>query len=266
MADCPERFYRYRSLAGDDAAFVERTVHYGEIYFPKPSSFNDPFDCRPSFSFEATKAEMTKYYRGLVKKYMSGLNREHRREEARNKLGDWERSPRNPKTLRRVTELHTEQITENIGVLCLSEVCEDILMWSHYADSHRGVCLEFDGCFEFFANAQKVDYPPTRPRINPFRQNPTEMMEAALLTKAEHWKYEREWRIVQYKSGPGIKHFPPESLTGIILGAQISDIDAKRVIGWAESRVHPIRVLRASADETSFSLKFEEVLIVPLRT
>jgi hypothetical protein len=128
------------------------------------------------------------------------------------------------------------------------------------------VCLEFDGCFEFFANAQKVDYPPTRPRINPFRQNPTEMMEAALLTKAEHWKYEREWRIVQYKSGPGIKHFPPESLTGIILGAQISDIDAKRVIGWAESRVHPIRVLRASADETSFSLKFEEVLIVPLRT
>lgn len=266
MTDSPERFYRYRSLADGKAEFVERTVHYGEIYFPKPSSFNDPFDCRPSFSFEATKAEMTAYYRGLVKKYNSDLNREGRRREARNTIGDWERSPRNPKTLRYVTELHTKQITENIGVLCLSEVHNDILMWSHYADSHRGVCLEFDGYFDVFANAQKVDYPPTRPRINPFRQNPIEMMEAALLTKAEHWKYEREWRIVQYTSGPGIKYFPPESLTGIILGAQISDIDTERVMGWAQSRVHPIRVLKASADDTSFLLNFEEVPIPSPRT
>ena len=266
MVDCPERFYRYRSLRDGKAALVERTVHLGEIYFPKPSSFNDPFDCRPSFSFDATKEEMTAYYRRLVKKFMPGLNRAQRRVETRNKLGDWERSPRNPETLRRVTELHTKQITENIGVLCLSEVPDDILMWSHYADSHRGVCLEFDGYFEFFAAALRVEYPPTRPRINPFRQNPTEMMEAALLTKAEHWNYEREWRIIQYKSGLGIKHCLPESITGIILGAQISDRDAEMVIGWARNRVHPLRVLKASANETTFALNMQEVPIAKTRT
>ena len=266
MTDCPERFYRYRSLADGKAALVERTVHLGEIYFPKPSSFNDPFDCRPSFSFVATKEEMTSYYGRLVKKLMPGLNREQRKSEVRNKLGDWERSPRNPETLRRITELHTKQITENIGVLSLSEVPDDILMWSHYADSHRGVCLEFDGYFEFFSAAHRVEYPQTRPQINPFRQNPTEMMEAALLTKAERWKYEREWRIIQYKSGSGIKHCPPASLTAVILGADISDRDAEMVMGWAENRTHPIRVLKASASKTSFALNIKEVPIAKTRT
>lgn len=261
MPDCPEHFYRYRSLVGSNAAHVERTVHFGEIYFPKPASFNDPFDCRPSFSFEATKDEMTSYYRRLDEKYLSGLNREQRRQHVRDKLRDWERSPRNPETLRRFTELHTKQITEDIGVLCLSEVSDDILMWSHYADSHRGVCLQFDGYFEDFANAQKVIYLPVRPRINPFCQGRTEMMEAALLTKAEHWKYEREWRIVQYESGPGLKRIPPESLTGIVLGAQISEKDTETVLGWARSRVHPIGVFQASIDDRRFSLNIHEVPI-----
>jgi hypothetical protein len=261
MVDCPEHFYRYRSLADDKAAFVERTPLYGEIFFPKPSSFNDPFDCRPSFSFESSTREIISYYRRLAKKYLPALNREQRRLHVRGQLDDWERNPRNPEMLQRVRVLHTEQITENIGVLCLSEVHNDILMWSHYADAHRGICLQFDGYFVDFAHAQKVDYPPIRPQINPFRQNPTEMMKAALLTKAEHWKYEREWRIVQYESGPGLKYFPLESLTGIILGAQISDKDSEMIIGCVRNRTHPIRVFKASADEKTFSLNLREVTV-----
>ena len=29
------------------------------------------------------------------------------------------------------------------GVCCFSEKKDDILMWSHYADGHKGFCLEF---------------------------------------------------------------------------------------------------------------------------
>jgi hypothetical protein len=86
-------------------------------------------------------------------------------------------------------------------------------------------------------------------------------MKAALLTKAEHWKYEREWRIVQYESGPGLKYFPLESLTGIILGAQISDKDSEMIIGCVRNRTHPIRVFKASADEKTFSLNLREVTV-----
>lgn len=257
MNECPTHFYRYRSLADDNAVYAERTVCHSELYFPRPSSFNDPFDCRPCFSFEASKKERDSYYRRLIEKYYPGFNREQRRQEMKAVFGDRERNPNNPEILRRVQNQHTKKITEQIGVLCLSEVKDDILMWSHYADSHRGICLEFDGYFEFFARAQKVKYPSARPIINPFCQSYEEMLEAALLTKASHWDYECEWRIVHYEKGPGTYSFPTEALTGIILGAQISDKNAAKVIEWVQSREHPVKLYRASASETTFSLNIK---------
>ena len=239
--------------------YVERIICHSELFFSKPSSFNDPFDCRPSFFMQASNEELISYYRNLLQRHMPQLNREQRRREAKKKLGDWERSPRNPKAIKRVQQMHTERITEQIGVLCLSEINDDILMWSHYADSHRGICLEFDGNFEFFAHTQEVKYPPERPRINPFRQGPEEMMEAALLTKAEQWAYEREWRLVQYTKGPGVYRFPPEALTGVVLGAQISARDKEKVVRWVSGRAHPVRLYRSSPSDTTFSLNIAEV-------
>lgn len=208
---------------------------------------------------------MTSYYRRILKKRFPNFNRKQTRDAVKEKLRDWYRSPRNPQTINHIIELHTERITEQIGILCLSEEKNDILMWSHYADSHRGICLEFDGYFEFFANTQEVKYPPLRPRINPFRQSPLEMMEAALLTKAEHWKYEKEWRQVQYCKGPGVYRFPPAALTGVILGAQISKDNQEKVLNWVEVRTHPVRLYRSSPCNMSFSLNIEEVSVVSLR-
>src|SRR6516165_6791682 len=37
---------------------------------------------------------------------------------------------------RRIVELHS--------ALCFSKSWNNILMWSHYADKHRGICLGFD--------------------------------------------------------------------------------------------------------------------------
>lgn len=254
MSEVPSYFYRYRSLSGGSAEYVERTVCHSELYFPAPSSFNDPFDCRPCFSFDATSDEMQRYYRGVLQRHLPQLNRAQRRQEAKNKLKDPERDPRNPETLRRVQEMHTEQITEKIGVLCLSTVRDDILMWSHYADSHRGICLEFDGHFPFFAAAHKVEYEEARPRINPFRQTKDQMMTAALLTKSKHWDYEREWRIIHYSEGPGVYRFPEEALTGIILGAHISEETQAKVLGWIEGRSKPVKLYRATADVTAFKV------------
>ena len=206
------------------------------------------------------------YYERLLKKFMPHLDCLQRRQEAESKLGDWARSPRNTETVSQLQALHTEQITEQIGVLCLSAVRDNILMWSHYADSHGGICLEFDGCFEFFAQTHEVMYPPVRPRINPFRQSQDEMMEAALLTKAEYWRYEQEWRLVQNMHGPGVYHFPPEAFTGVILGAQISPTDVKKVLGWIEKRDDPVKLYRTSPCDKSFSLNIEEASVASLRT
>lgn len=84
-------------------------------------------------------------------------------------------------------------------------------------------------------------------------------MEAALLTKAEHWAYEQEWRLIDYSNGPGVCPFPPEALTSVILGAQTSPQDKEKVLGWINGRTHPVKLYRSLPCDTTFSLKIEEV-------
>jgi|SRR5580658_5344823 hypothetical protein len=42
------------------------------------------------------------------------------------------------------------------GVLCLSEAPANLLMWAHYADSHRGFVVEFDPASPFFCQRDSI--------------------------------------------------------------------------------------------------------------
>ena len=36
-----------------------------------------------------------------------------------------------------------EMLRKSFGIACFSETYDSLLMWSHYADYHRGICLEY---------------------------------------------------------------------------------------------------------------------------
>ena len=42
------------------------------------------------------------------------------------------------------------------GITCLSEVKDDLLMWSHYGGKYKGFCLEFDSKYAPFTKTLKV--------------------------------------------------------------------------------------------------------------
>jgi len=92
------------------------------------------------------------------------------------------------------------------GVLSFSETIEDPVVWSHYADSHRGIALGFeldenDPYLLFqvtystevaeldvmeFAQAQSTSEPSTVVRV----------LRGAFGRKFASWSYEREWRAL----------------------------------------------------------------------
>jgi hypothetical protein len=83
------------------------------------------------------------------------------------------------------------------GLLCFSGNWKNPVLWSHYAEKHKGVCLGFDlreGTFE------KVKYEDKRlgSELNKNDDDPTGLpkvlKEALLCTKSHHWKYEEEIR------------------------------------------------------------------------
>jgi len=252
MEESLRHFYRYRALNNETALnYLEQTIRSNELFFPKASSFNDPFDCRPVFSFDSNEEEMKRYLKRVTAKNMRGANRLERRSQESGALRRFQET----KARKRLIQTNLHHITEKVGILCLSELADDILMWSHYADSHRGVCLEFDAQSDFFARAQSVKYQLDRPILNPILDSPARMAVSALLTKAEHWAYEKEWRIVEYEKGPGVYHFPPSALTGIIFGSQISETLVSTISSWVTKRPHELKLRRASIDPVAYSIQ-----------
>ena len=82
-----------------------------------------------------------------------------------------------------------------LGFLCFSQDWTNPVLWSHYADNHRGVCLGFDvprsDAIEVSYEAKRLDLqlPDNVERLS------EELERQLLYTKFEDWRYEREVRL-----------------------------------------------------------------------
>jgi hypothetical protein len=221
----PAKLYRYRSLGGDSPIQrckrerQEKVVFDGHLYFPSRIQFNDPFDCIAP-SLEGIPRKCLEEFidnRALTEPTESSLA--EREEIARQlKQNPSEEIPR-----------MTQELADFLGILSLSEKRDNILMWSHYANSHQGFCLEFDISTAPFDKARHVHY--RRDRYAYDFANVAANAENLLLTKYEDWKYEEEWRIIADKGGE-LYRFPPEALTGVIFGCRMSETSKRKVILW----------------------------------
>jgi len=142
-------------------------------------------------------------------------------------------------------------------------------MWSHYSNGHRGLCIEFDAFADaafskmmLFGQALKVNYSDElRPTVNVFKNGQPEQYQKALLTKSNHWAYEKEWRIIKIEpeGGPGLHYFQPEVLTGVILGALITPEDKRKVMDWIKKYPTRINLYQAKINETKYMLDIEPI-------
>lgn len=107
--------FKYRVVNTYTLSFL-RT---GAVYFSSPQELNDPFDVR--FVERDLRAEQQRFKDErlaegtdgalLAVAMMNVFEREHRAGDVKTR------------------------------VYCLSEIVDSVLMWSHYADSHRGICV-----------------------------------------------------------------------------------------------------------------------------
>lgn len=154
-----------------------------------------------------------------------------------------------------------------LGILCLSETADNLPMWAHYADSHRGFVVGFDETSPFFdcrvsptddlRHVRRVEYSLDRPsltlvELNSFRP---------FLTKGTDWAYEREWRMVRplddashvVGNGTDAVHlfdFPAQALTSVILGCRMSEAKRAEIrsILQSDSSFGHVRCIQAELD------------------
>lgn len=250
----PQVLYRYRHLQGEHREWTKRILIDSVLYFAKPSTLNDPFDCRVHFRPSVSRKELRRKHSVLVSKHVPQLNRAQRRAKV---AADFKST--DPGALLSYMTRQLQGKVDGTGILSLSATGSNILLWSHYAAGHKGLCLKFAATKHtpFFGCAQQVDYTPSYPAVDLLSDSPEQQFKLFLLTKAIDWKYEEEWRIIDHDGGPGNKVFPEESLIGVTFGARMEPDDREAVIEWLEARNDTVQLYQASVAPDSFSLEIE---------
>ncbi|WP_305405797.1 DUF2971 domain-containing protein [Photobacterium leiognathi] len=103
---------------------------------------------------------------------------------------------------------HMENFMSLHGIISLSETPDNLLMWSHYADNHKGAVIEFtideNYPFDLFnvchipmssdAILRKVNY--RKNRKSPLNNSLEDLRNHYYLTKSDEWIYEKEYRYI----------------------------------------------------------------------
>ena len=117
-----------------------------------------------------------------------------------------------------------------LGVVSYSAEEYNSLLWSHYSNNHKGMCLVFEIKEEQKAELFKVSYENEIPKLD-FKED--EDLKEILITKSTVWRYENEYR--QIFRGSEKHYIYPGELVEIIFGCQTTSKDIEVIFKIIES-------------------------------
>ena len=174
----PQPLYKYYSFNEWTEAIFERN----QVYFQSPDCFNDPFDSKPAYTYEGTIEQRIERLIGLrQQKVPKGKTEAELRDEAEELV----KSGRDIQELMSSIVRTAERKRKQLGIFCMAQRKNNLLMWSHYADHHKGFCLEFQTDNPFFGRVHSLvgRYSSDRPCVNLITERSGDDFFEALTTK-----------------------------------------------------------------------------------
>jgi hypothetical protein len=135
----PRFLYKFRTLELSDPISVDRirdVIVRSRFWLSSPLDFNDPFDTSAEVVFDGSIEEKRRRVDEILKEH--GLNWKERQKERIRIL-----SKPDSDIEAFIAQMHRES-TEELGVYSFGGDPLSILMWSHYASNHQGLCFQFD--------------------------------------------------------------------------------------------------------------------------
>lgn len=273
----PEFFYKYTSLGS-----VKDILGSCSIKVTDPTTFNDPFDCNVPL-FNLSKAGVF----NIVKREFGSASGQANNPIFKNKIN----------ALRPSLEKLSEEILEDtvkltsgwgdllpqLRVLSLTTKADNILMWSHYANFHKGATLKFYAHADSFSGAVKVRYEDgdkllsnfleaaitalvrritrsdTGGELNNFASalstQTFNLLLSYLSVKRKDWAYESEYRVIltadnnkvvrDFEKNLDVVGFNPKDLCEIIFGVASDPLEVQAVEALVSTRFPWVKLSRA---------------------
>lgn len=165
------------------------------------------------------------------------------------------------KEFRKAFKAGRDQAAKTAGVLCFSKNWKNPLMWAHYGNKHKGICLGFNIEDE---HIKEVDYIPEllQPDIDMkkrFGGIDEGFVENIFRMKYEGWKYEEEVRVLvpleeKHPSGYYFTDFEGNmELKEVILGPR-SETTINQVKDLINSYNSEVRVFKSRIAFTKYEV------------
>ena len=225
-----------------DSARLKVILRDRVIYCSDPNQFNDPWDCKPHFNTAILDdpeeyEHHVQWILGVSRRFFPGLSqseqtsREDRLRSDRQFL-EWH--------VNEMSEDMRSAITSRYRVYCLCPDALNLLMWAHYADSHKGICLEFATRNEVISKAIAVTYHSKFPTVRLYASTLRESL-GPLLYKAAVWEYEQEYRLIAQERAAATDHetlitennflkLPKSALISVIAGCRANFENVRAVV------------------------------------
>ena len=207
-----------------------------QLWISSPMSFNDPYDCEYTMNFG--KPNNIDF---LIKKCKEKLP------ESEHQNFDKFIDEILKKEYKKIVLDYNKFSKERVFVSCFSEINNSILMWSHYANDHKGICIEFNfnelGIEDIrtrllfpviynnvlFDATRYLKSMKNKGKFNNF------MPLCSAINKSKKWSEEKEWRFVSIvHSEPGlIQWLKPKA---VYLGTNFRDKYMEKIMKIAKNR------------------------------
>ena len=253
-SEIPPVLYKYRDSENSDHLKIIENL---ELFFSSPKKFNDPFDCKIPVKYQmfADNPELAKAHVADFLNRNPDLFQGQNREEIINNVPNTHLVDRD--WLIKHEQDTTNQLNDDIGVLCLSEEFDNILLWSHYGQCHRGFCLGIDFAklvdSSDFATGGPVHYTNIYPVLSPFEDGLTNIY-TQIFYKSLVWAYEKEYRLLKMRFANKTTAIKPDVIKSIYLGLSIDPAMKRKIIEISESNLPTTQIFQMVKSPGKFSV------------
>lgn len=151
-----------------------------------------------------------------------------------------------------------EENEQDARICCFTTKNDNLLMWAHYADSYRGVCLEFDTA-ELVDSLDQLLLPVRYETSYPVADFLFDMKEVAmqqLLTKAKVWEYEDEYRFISPYRIENMQPYAISALKSVIVGCKC-DTNGNKFKKLLRLLPAHVKIRQSVMDPSEYRLKIE---------
>lgn len=199
--DIPSTLFKYYRLDEN----LLHSIREGYLWFNSFEGYNDPYEGKFNLRNDYTISEIRRW---LPTEYGLLFPSPDTDELLKKNF---------PKILR--SEIRRK--AKEIRVCCFSTKWNDLLMWAHYADSYKGVCLVFDVAelADSLSYIQKVHYEEEFDVVD-YLHNQQETIVQMVCTKAKEWEYEDEYRFINTNNTAHKVPIKMSALRAVIIGCK----------------------------------------------